>query len=74
MASPWGHLADALTFRTLGGWIIVHEVLDHGGAQWPVLVAGFACFFMPDAMRGKDSPLLRLVAAWRGQPQPEEEP
>lgn len=59
--SALGHVVDAMTFRTLGVWIIIHEVIDIRGPDWQAIVAGFACFFMPDALRGRDSVWLRAI-------------
>lgn len=52
---------DLVFFRALGVGLIANEVLSKGTADWHVLVAGFWAFFMPDALRGKSSPVVRAA-------------
>lgn len=66
--SKFAHLLDVLFFRTLGVGLIVHEVQPKDPADWKVVAAGICMFFMPDALRGQDSGVLKLIRAIRGQP------
>lgn len=58
-----GHLVDLVLFRSAGVALIAWEVVPEAAADWHVLVAGFACFFMPDALRGRSSIVWRLLGA-----------
>lgn len=52
--SPVAHVIDVLTFRAAGAGLIVWEVAPQTpAADWKVVAAGFAMFFMPDALRGR---------------------
>lgn len=53
--TPLGHAVDFVVFRSMGALLIVNEVKFENTADWHVLIAGFAMFFMPDALRGKSS-------------------
>lgn len=48
-------------FRSAGALVIFNEVRIEPVADWHVLVAGFALFFMPDALRGKSSVVWRML-------------
>lgn len=61
--SAVGHAADFIVFRSAGGLVIFNEVRVEPVADWHVLVAGFALFFMPDAVRGRSSLVWRLLEA-----------
>ena len=56
-----GHAADFIIFRCAAAFVIFNEVRLEPAADWHVLVAGFALFFMPDALRGKSSVVWRLL-------------
>ena len=51
--SAVAHLVDIVTFRAMGTALIAYEVSGKNNADWQVLAAGFAMFFMPDALRGR---------------------
>ena len=59
--SAIAHVADVITFRTMGVALIAWEVHGDAKADWHVIAAGFAMFFMPDALRGRSSVIWRLV-------------
>lgn len=60
--SPVAHVIDVLTFRTIGVLLIAWEVEPKDvAADWKVVAAGFAMFFMPDALRGRSSVVWRLL-------------
>ncbi len=58
------HLFDILFFRLLALAILANEIGPKQAADWHVLVAGFGMFFMPDAIRGRNSLPLQLVRRW----------
>lgn len=45
----------------MGALLIGWEVHGQAKADWQVLAAGFAMFFMPDALRGRSSVVWQLV-------------
>jgi hypothetical protein len=59
-----GHLADLIFFRSIGVGILWHEVVGTPTSEWSVMMAGLAMFFMPDALRGRNSLGARLVLRW----------
>lgn len=60
--SSAAHVVDVLTFRLMGTLLIANEVVpEHPAADWRVMAAGFAMFFMPDALRGKSSVVWQLL-------------
>lgn len=59
--STRAHIVDTLTFRSMGVLLLANEVVPDHPADWHVLVAGFAMFFMPDALRGRSSVVWRLL-------------
>lgn len=56
-----GHIADLVVFRSIGFLLILNEVRFEKAADWHVMAAGFAMFFMPDALRGKSSVVWRVL-------------
>lgn len=45
----------------MGTALIAYEVLGDHNADWHVLAAGFAMFFMPDALRGRSGIVWRAL-------------
>lgn len=62
--STWSHVLDVIFFRLLGVALIAGEVVPRPPADWHVLVAGFGMFFMPDALRGRNSLPVQLARRW----------
>ena len=50
-----GHLVDLVFFRSLGVGILVHETVLTPQSEWSVIMAGVMMFFMPEAVRGRNS-------------------
>lgn len=59
--SMWAHLADLVFFRSLGVGLLVHETLIAPASEWTIVMAGIMMFFMPDALRGRNSIGGRLI-------------
>ena len=59
--SAWSHLLDLIFFRSIGVAILAHETVVTKESEWAVIMAGVMMFFMPDALRGKNSLGARIV-------------
>ena len=56
-----GHLIDAIIFRTSGFLLLYNEARLEKDADWEIIVAAICLFFMPDAIRGKNSLPFRVI-------------
>lgn len=57
------HLLDILFFRAIGVGVLYHETATVENSDKWLIAAGISMFFMPDWVRGKDSPVLRALTA-----------
>lgn len=60
---PVEHLLDIVFFRAIGVGLLYHETVIVEDADKWLIAAGISMFFMPDWIKGKDSPILRAVIA-----------